>query len=295
MNVLVLGASGYLGTKLVSKLLDEGYQVTGTKRKHSDLSKACTEKVKWIPASADAIETAIKYTDFDSVINMSCNYGKGNGLDGSVLEANIEFPLRILNKAVEAGIKKFITIGTGLPDDLNMYSFSKKMFSEFGKFYAKKCDIAFCNARLEMFYGADEPKDRFLPDIIQRMIRGEEVNLTIGTQRRDIVAVKDIIYAVLLILESPIDGYREIPVGTGIAPTISDIAGFIWNETGKRSRLNFGAVPMRTDEPDCVADTTELEKLGTWNPVNWKIGLREMIKTVKAEMCYEPNRQGRPV
>lgn len=293
MNILVLGGSGYLGSKIVNRLLMKDNQVTGTKRLLSDVSRVKATEIKWIPASADAIETAVKYNVFDCVINAACIYGKGNELDESVLEANMQFPLRVLNKAAEGGIKKFITIGTGLPDDLNLYSFSKKVFSEFGRFYAKKYGMSFYSMQLEMFYGADEPENRFLPTIIRKMICGEEVNLTMGTQKRDIIAVEDVINAVLMILDSKKVGYCEIPVGTGTAPAILEIANFIWNETGKRSKLNMGAVPMRENEPDCVADVSELKKLGEWEPMNWKTGLHGMIKEIEEGMCGVVHGKGR--
>ena len=83
-----------------------------------------------------------------------------------------------------------------------MYSFSKKMFSEFGRFYAEKHGIIFNSLLLEMFYGADEPKNRFLPSIISKMINGEPVETTLGTQHRDIISSDDIVNAILLVLYS---------------------------------------------------------------------------------------------
>ena len=130
---------------------------------------------------------------------------------------------------------------------------------------------------LEMFYGADEPKNRFLASVIQKMIRGENVDTTIGTQHRDIIAAEDILKAIDIVMESDLSGFNEIPVGTGVAPSISEIVDFIWNETGKISKINKGAIPMRPDEPDCVADTSVISSIAEWNPTYWKDGLRNMI------------------
>ena len=162
MNILVLGGNGYLGSKVVDCLLREGNLITCTKRETSDLSRLQGSQIKWIPASVDAVEVAAGYGHFDWVINMVCNYGRSTVLYDNVLEANIEFPLRILNKAAEYQVKNFLTIGTGLPVCLNMYSFSKSMFDNFGAFYAEKQGINFYDLKLEMFYGADEPSDRFI-------------------------------------------------------------------------------------------------------------------------------------
>ena len=283
MNFLILGGNGYIGSKITRELIRDGHTVVCTKRATSNLSRlsGLAENVKWIPASIDGVESAMQYMPFDYVLNMACNYGKSNVLYDGVIDANIEFPLKVLNTVVEHGTKKYLTIGTGLPDELNMYSFSKKMFSEFGRFYVEKHGITFNSLLLEMFYGADEPRDRFLPSTIHKMIMAEKVDTTIGTQRRDIISADDITKAIKMVIYSNISGYNEIPVGTGIAPTISEIVDYIWSETGRKSEVNKGAVPMRSFEPDCVADTTILQTIGEWNPIFWKDGLGIMIVTMK--------------
>lgn len=284
MNILVLGGNGYLGSKVVNYLFCEGHKITCTKRETSDISRLQGKKFNWIPASVEAVEVAMGYEQFDWVINMACNYGRSTVLYDNVLEANIEFPLRVLNKAVEYKVKNFLTIGTGLPERLNMYSFSKSMFSSFGAFYAEKQGINFYDLKLEMFYGADEPSDRFISSVVHDMLIGRVVNTTLGTQKRDIIWVEDIVTAVAMVIHANIPGYHEISVGTGDAPSVSEIVEYIWEETGFRSKLQKGAVPMRENEPDCVADTSFLSGIGKWSPVDWKTGLHRMIEDVRSEM-----------
>ena len=289
MNVLILGGNGYIGSKITRQLVIDGYQVVCTKRPSSDTSRLndVSDRIRWIPASVDGVESALQYMSFDYVLNMVCNYGRSNVLYDNVIDANIEFPLKVLNSVVEHGTKKFITIGTGLPDNLNMYSFSKRMFNEFGSFYVEKHGITFNSLLLEMFYGADEPGNRFLPSIISKMIKGEMVETTIGTQHRDIIAAEDIIKAIKIVMDADLIGFNEIPVGTGEAPSISEIVDFIWDETGRKSDKKKGAIPMRENEPDCVADTSVINSLAVWKPIHWKDGLKNMINTMRASEKWE--------
>ena len=288
MHILILGGSGYLGSKLIKQMISEdSHTIVFTKRPSSDLRrlKDFFDKIKAISATVEAVETAMEYEKFDLILNMACSYGRKNMLYNNVLEANIEFPLRVLNCAVEKGIKKYMTIGTGLPDELNMYSFSKKMFSEFGRYYASYYDVDFCSMKLEMFYGADEPRNRFIPNLIDKMLNGEEVNVTAGTQHRDIVSVNDILYAIQSVMSYNLKGYHEISVGTGVAPSISELVDFIWEQTGKKSKVNKGSIPMRKNEPSCVADVKMLSSICAWHPIDWKTGISEMIQ--KARENYE--------
>ena len=283
MNFLILGGNGYIGSKVTRYLVKEENHVVCTKRPSSNISRLndISDKIKWIPASADGVESALQYTHFDFVLNMACNYGRSNALYGDVIDANIEFPLKVLNSVVEHGTKNFLTIGTGLPDNLNMYSFSKKMFSEFGRFYVEKHGITFSSLLLEMFYGADEPMNRFIPSVIRKMIRGDTVETTIGTQHRDIIAAEDIVDAIRIVIRSNVSGFNEIPVGTGEAPSISEVIDFIWNQTGKKSVIKKGIIPMRRNEPDCVADISLISSIAEWKPIYWKDGLRKMIKEME--------------
>ena len=281
LHYLVLGGNGYLGAKIIELLADNEHKVVCTVRNQTLRKDFKKQNVRVIPASLDSIETAFQYNDFDMVINAVCNYGRSEVLYGDVIEANVEFPIKVLDMSVANGVKKFVTIGTGLPDDLNMYTYSKKVFSEFGKFYVEKQNIDFIVMKLEMFYGFDEPVNRFLPGVIRKMLSGEEINVTLGTQHRDIISVNDVIYAIKTVINSDLSGYHEIPVGSGVAPTIAEIIEYLNDITDKKSVVNFGAVPMRKNEPDSVADTELLKDICDWDPVFWKTGLKNMVEQIK--------------
>ena len=285
MNILILGGNGYLGSKVLAALLAESQHtiICAVRRDSSFTRIQNIENILTIPASVEAVEAITRYTTIDTVLNFACCYGKENILYSDVIEANIEYPLRILNCVTKHGCKRFLTIGTGLPDNLNMYSFSKKMFSEFGNFYAENHGIDFLNIKLQMFYGPDEPKDRFIPCLILKMLNGEDVDVTLGMQHRDIIFIDDVIKAIIAVFRSELHGYQEVSVGTGIAPTISELVDYVWQETGKLSLVKKGAVPMRPNEPDCIADNTKLCSITQWNPIGWQQGIRIMINELKEQ------------
>lgn len=278
MKFLVLGGNGYLGSKIVNELSAQRHRVVATKRANSNMDRIKAENVLWIPANIEAIRTAMLYEKFDWILNMVCNYGRSSVLYDDCITANFKFPLEVLDTATGFGVRNYLTIGTGLPDEFNMYTLSKNMFSKFGAFYADRHGINYTVIKLEMFYGADEPSDRFLPSIINKCIANEPLEVTAGTQHRDIIAIQDVVRAILHIINQGISGYCEVPVGTGEAPTIREIIEFIHTTAESKSDIRFGAVPMRPGEPDCVADITKLTEMGFSCQFNWKAGLREMIR-----------------
>lgn len=281
MNILLLGGTGYLGEKVIGRLLTEDHTIVCTKRKSSNISRFKDKTIKWVLDSDEEIARVIENNAFDCVINLVCAYGDGIQIYDKLIESNLQFPLKVLNIAANAGIKRFITIGTGIPDYFNMYSFTKKMFGEFGQFYSSKQGIDFYDLKVEMFYGADEPPERFLSIVINKMLNDEVVNITLGTQKRDIIFVDDVVNAVVGMLDADLKGYQLIPVGSGVAPSISEVVDYIREITGSSSVINKGAVPMRNGEPDCIADISKISKLLVWNPVFWKDGIYRMITEMK--------------
>lgn len=283
MNCLILGSTGYLGSKLIHALVDEGCSVVGTTRETSDTNGLddIMERIRLIPAAAGAVETSMQYEDYDWVINVSGNYGRSTRLYQSVLQSNIDFPLYILDLAAENGIPNYMTISTGLPEELNMYSFSKGIFARFGRFYSDKHGINFFNMKLQMFYGSDEPLDRFLPGTVYKMIRGMDIEATIGTQHRDIIAVEDVVGAIMCVLKSRDIGYHDVDVGTGLAPSIHEVLEYLREQTGSSGRINYGAVALRDGEPDCVADLTDLNRYGYKLKYSWQTGLSKMIREMQ--------------
>lgn len=138
----------------------------------------------------------------------------------------------------------------------------------------------FYNLKLQMFYGPHEPRERFLPMCIEKLYHNEPLLLTAGTQKRDIIYIKDICGVIIHILameRHTQSGYLQIPVGTGFGSSLREIVEYLKTITGSKSELHFGAVPMRPNEPDCIADTAMLERLGYTIQYGWKDGLREMI------------------
>ena len=135
-----------------------------------------------------------------------------------------------------------------------------------------------------MYYGSDEPQDRFIPSTISKMISGDVVNTTYGTQLRDIIAVDDVVNLIIGVIDREFSGFNSIDIGTGIAPSISELIDFIWEKTEKKSIVNKGAVPMRLNEPDCIADRSEVLRILNYKPIYWKDGISKMIDEIRSDI-----------
>lgn len=281
MKALILGASGYLGRKVMQYLKALNHDVTGVYRKIP--AEIEPEIVQAITADIKEIESELQSNKYDWIINCAAMYERKDTAVHEIVDANMIFALQVLNCAVESGVKNFLTVDTSLPKELNLYSFTKKSFADFGKFYAEKYGLNFINVVLEMFYGEDEPENRFLVRCCKSMLMGEELLLTEGIQKRDIIYIDDVCEAIRVLMDSSLEGFHNVPVGSGEAAQLRVILEYMHKVLASQSKLNFGAIPMRVNEPDCIADIAVLKKYGFEVKYPWKQGIKHLCEKLRAE------------
>jgi nucleoside-diphosphate-sugar epimerase len=114
----------------------------------------------------------------------------------------------------------------------------------------------FCWARLFYLYGEGENGKRFVPYIINGLMRGESPVCSVGSQKRDYIYIADAAAALKRIAQS---GKGVYNVGTGEAAALTDIYDLLEGILGGRvlrTRDN-------SREPACIqADVRRLQSLG---------------------------------
>lgn len=284
MNIAVSGATGYLASRLIHAFLREGHSVLCLKRAGSDVSRLVDMQDKLAFADVDHSDILQRISDFapEAVVHTACAYERGGNDFATLLEANFVFPMQLLQYALACDVRLWINTGTALPENFNAYSLLKHQFSEWGKFYAVQDKITFYNVKPEHFYGEGSSQTNFLSRVLKKLRAGEPLDLTAGTQRRDFVYVRDLETIYTALLSADLSGYTDIPVGTGTAPCIREVVEYLKELTRSDSALNFGAIPMRINEPNSNCDLTEMKKLELQCAWTWKEGMKKMVEESKS-------------
>lgn len=285
MKVLVTGATGFLGSHLVTALVRQGHQVIVLKRSFSD-----TRRLKEVLSSVavydlDRSPLSDPFRDhgkLDAVLHAATCYGRGGESFSEVCEANLAFPLRLLEAACSHETARFINTDTSLERGINAYALSKKQFSEWGKLAAESGRIRFVNVVLEHFYGPGDDDGKFVTHVIKSCRQGvPELKLTKGEQERDFIYIDDVVSAYLLLLENGSGAglaFVEYPLGSGQTVSIRALVEMISRLTGSTTQLNFGALPYRQNEAmRSVADIGALERLGWKATTDLAAGLARTI------------------
>jgi len=281
MRILVLGATGYLGTKLLERLMEkEENQVACLVRETvgKEWYDRYKEKIEIVVGDINVLHSFLIQKKIDWLINCVSVYENREHSREKIIDSNLVFALKSLDLATKYNIENYLYINTALHKYMNLYSCTKRTFSEFGYLYSQKYGINFIDVVLEMYYGKNEPEERFIPSCISKMRKNEELFLTQGTQKRDIIYIDDVVEAIIIIIHTKLLGYRQVPLGTGEGPSIKEILMFIHKQLNSESILHFGAIPMREDEEDSVADMRCINELGYMIRYSWKDGLKELLK-----------------
>ena len=138
------------------------------------------------------------------------------------------------------------------------------------------------NLELEHFYGPGTSPTNFITLMVQKMLNNESpIALTNAEQNRDFLYVDDLlgVYDLILKNKNSFGFYESFNVGAGINTNLKYILQYIKKNTSSSSKLDFGAIPYRTNElMESNNDISKLTKLG-WNPkISIDIGLSNVIE-----------------
>jgi CDP-paratose synthetase len=291
-TVLLTGATGFLGSHLLSGLLSAGYPVVVLKRSSSSTARIADHlsRISTVDIDRVPLEAAFEHTPIDAVIHAATAYGRKGESAAEVDATNVALGTKLLETAAASGVRTFLNTGTfsakgvGLPDGLSQYVRTKREFSEIGARIAAGSRITFLEMQLEHVYGPADGSSKFVTTLLDAFLEGRATfDLTRGAQRRDFVYIDDVVAAYLRVLERRADiagPSRVFEVGSGEAIPLADFVRLAREIAGSATKLNFGALPDRAGEtPHSVADISALRSLG-WEP---RVSLREGLeRTVRA-------------
>lgn len=282
MRVLVTGAGGFLGRRLMSVLEAEGFAPFGTTR---SATPCMTGKVVTLSNALDATlyRDVIRQHQIDAVINTIAAGVDPRERDIDLLvQSNTLFPSQLARACKEAGARLLLHIGSSaeyapvekgdrMKEDAplicdRLYGASKAAGSLLVRATATEVGLRMAVLRLFNIFGPGEKSYRLFPSLIARLGRGERVPLSAGTQVRDFLFVDDAcrsLAKMLAALSDSADAAGDYNLASGRALSVRDFALAIADAiNADRALLAFGELALRPDDlPFVVADTQRLERL----------------------------------
>jgi CDP-paratose synthetase len=290
VSVLVTGATGGLGRKIVGMLLKSGYTVFALVRETSNLQllKTLYRDYPFFFIFFKEVEDVFVRRDIRFVIHTATCYGLEKDSVDDIVEANLTVPAKLFALSQQHGVSAFLNADTffepslGIGGKRQLYISTKKEFLSIArKQAAREHGCVFVNMRIEHMYGPDDSKDKFICFILNSCLSNvPNISLTDGAQKRDFVFVDDVASAFVKTIQCAggLSSYEEFGIGSGASMSIKDAVFLIHQMTKSRTVLEWGALPYRESEIfDSKASLTNNYKIGWKTSVSFTDGIAMVI------------------
>ena len=259
IKILLVGASGFIG-KNVYKQLNQKYNfVFLVRSKEPEFAN----NHQFIYNNLDEL----KNEKIEMIINCAVSYSEEKV--SSLIESNILLPIKLIDM-FENSIKLFITFDSFYTkfdnNPMLNYSNSKNSIREW---YKKFSHLKIINLKLEHVYGSYDSKKKFIPWLIDNMIKNKTIKLSECKQKRDFIHVDEIIKLIneVIIKRDKFNmGYTEMEVGTGKSIEIKKFVLSLLEITKSTSKIFFGQKQFKGEIQDSYSDFNTIPEFIEWKP-----------------------------
>jgi len=322
-RIIITGGAGFLGSHLVRAFLSLQWDVFATHRKQTDLSRLQgLDRLELV--QADLSEGPLPINLLQSIKANAVIHCAAFGVDYRqqnlevALNTNVASTAYLVAMASQSNVRRFIHIGSALEygpgeqfasensrlDPQGIYGVTKAASTLAALDSARHHRLHLNVVRPFGIYGPHEGDHKFIPMIINALLKGEPLALSPGTQIRDYVFINDIAEAIvsLVVMKSPPEG-EIFNLGSGQPVALKTIGNHIQSimqdidlyqpDNSKAPVLQWGAEEFRHDEiMRLVADPDKSFKTLGWK-ANTSIidGLtRTIINQSESYRKRNPNR-----
>ena len=323
MKILVTGAAGFIGSKLMSMLADRGDEVVGidnlndyydVRLKHGRIAEFCTgERRRFMEmdiADKESLDTLFAQERFDAVVNLAAQAGVRYSITNpyAYMRSNLEGFMNILEACRHNPVKHLVFASSSSVYGLNskvpyseedpvdnpvsLYAATKKSNELMAHAYAKLYGIPCTGLRFFTVYGPWGRPDMAPMLFASAIFRGEPIKVFNGGDMiRDFTYIDDIVEGTIHTLdhvpaaEQCPNGvpYRIYNIGCSNPVKLMDFISEIEQAAGRPAEKIF--LPMQAgDVYQTNADTSRLEREVGYKPhVRLHEGIAAFIDWYKSD------------
>jgi len=298
-NVIVTGATGFIGQRFIKQLLQAGHSVHALHNK--PVTQLLFTETKPYPINwhqidlfdqvrVDALVEKIKA---DTLVHFAWYAEAGKFWQSDLNLDWLAASSLLLKSFVRSGGRYFLGAGSCAEYDWStpgvmqeestaiipatLYGTSKSAFSQIAQQYCKQSQVGFAWGRIFWLYGPGEDESRLVAYVIKNLLAGKEANLSAGAQKRDFMHVDDVSQAFAGIAEVEAQGFFNI--GSGQAISVKSLCELIGEILDKKDLLKFASKESLNNEADCIyADISKLIASTNFQPrIDLQPGLKKTV------------------
>ncbi|HVI42642.1 MAG TPA: NAD(P)-dependent oxidoreductase [Anaerovoracaceae bacterium] len=306
-NVIVTGATSFIGARLVQRLIEGPYKVFAVVKPNSCKAAALprTDKIKIIEADMKDYKNLASLVGEPCDIYFSLAWNGTRGADRNnqaMQEENYRLSIGALRSALTLGCG--IVISAGSQAEYGQYnrkiseSTEEKPITEYGKYklkyyydafqLCKEKNVDFKEPRFFSLYGEDDFEGTMIISMIKNMLENKDCLLTECVQMWDFLYITDAIEGMLALIETPC-GNGVYNFGSGITRPLKEYVEDMHRLANSCSELLYGEILYpETGMVSIEPDITKLQTQTGWFPkVSFSEGVEKIINKHSGRIVSE--------
>ncbi len=304
MKVLVIGGTGFIGSNLCGKLVEEGHEVRILDNfylgnmKNIESIKDKVEVINGDIRNYDAVDKATK--GMDIVFNQAAASSSPMFLENlrDAVAVNVDGFINVLNACKANGVKKLIYASTSslygnstppLREDVkivpvNFYASTKLLNEHLAIIFSKEHELETIGFRYMSIYGPHESFKTVYANMASQFLwemkQGKQPILYgDGTQTRDFTFVADVVNASILVMNSKKDLSGQIfNIGTGKETSLNELVVILNKILGTKIKPKYVPNPIKNYINTQLGDVSKLKETVGYEPrYTLEEGLKETI------------------
>ena len=261
MNILVTGATGFIGTNLTRELRKEHNlfilgQFEGDPEKLDLPGYIMNDDI-------NKLADYIKNNQIEGVIHLASLYLTVHTPEQikDLVSSNVYFGTAVLEAASLAGsVKWFLNTGSiwqnynvkGMEyNPVNLYAATKQAFIDMAKYYTDVFGIKFCTLKLCDTYGPNDTRRKIFKLFKDYSESGEVLKMSPGEQLIDLLYITDIVAGFAQLVKLLSEGAKlnpEYVLSSGRQIPLKELAALFIKVSDRKLNIEWGGLPYRKSE-----------------------------------------------
>ncbi len=280
-SIVMTGATGYIGSHLLRKLVRGGWNISVIVRPESNrehVNKLGNNvHVITYDYSLPTLVNELRAINPLLVVHIASNYVASHTIDDvdSLVQGNLLYSTHLLQAMLESGINKFVNTSSFTQhvkdssyQPLSLYAATKQAFESIIEYYAQQRNFQVVTLELFDTYGPADSRSKFLNILLRAYQQDIELSSSLGYQKLDLVYIDDVISAYILAIEllikESISGHKKFAVSSGNMYSLRDIVKMVEHLLDRSINIKWGARPYR--EHEIMEPWNQRDVLPNWRP-----------------------------
>ncbi len=299
-GVLVTGAAGSVGARVVSRLVLEGRQVTALARTGNNLFRLADVLPRISVARADLMSAAevrdlVLQMRPEAVLHLGWQGVKGGQRNSSAQVENLLASINLYHAARDSGCRTMVGMGSQaeygatsgkLSEDAptrpsTTYGAAKLATGVVLERMAQADGMHFAWLRLFSSYGPGDDPEWLLQHVARRLVAGERPATTAAQQFWDYIHVDDVATAVIAAMDAHLSGFYNL--GSGSSRKLEEILLLLRDIVDPTLAIGIGELPYGPEQIwHLEADIGKLQDKTGWKPaVKLEQGLGGVVDWIR--------------